>query len=78
MAFAEHNNEEWQQKLIGKTLVEDDVETTLGAEQVVRMNELPAGHRLLPPGRPQTRDYRPERLNVFVDENNLINQVYFG
>lgn len=34
MASAEHNNEEWQQKLIGKTLVEDNVETTLGAEQV--------------------------------------------
>lgn len=34
MAAAERNNEEWQRLLIGKTLLEDDAETTLEAAQV--------------------------------------------
>lgn len=34
MAAAERNNEEWQRLLIGKTLLEDDTETTLEASQV--------------------------------------------
>lgn len=42
------------------------------------MNEVPEIHRILPPGKPMTRDYRPERLNVFIDKDNKIERVYYG
>ncbi|KAI8078957.1 uncharacterized protein B0P05DRAFT_541838 [Gilbertella persicaria] len=72
------NSEEWEKKLLGKTIIEEDTQIALDSDQVVRTTELPQGHRILPPGKPQTRDFRPERLNVFVDENNKITRAYFG
>ncbi|KAI8368353.1 hypothetical protein EDC96DRAFT_505305 [Choanephora cucurbitarum] len=69
------DNEHWQKILIGKRLIEDGNKND---QETVHVKELPNGYRVLPPGRPQTRDYRPERLNVFVDADNMITQVYFG
>lgn len=42
------------------------------------MSELPESHRVLPPNAPMTRDYRVDRLNVFIDENSKIENVYYG
>lgn len=39
---------------------------------------LPEGTRILHPNTPMTRDYRLDRLNVYVDENGKITQVTCG
>ncbi|KAG2196061.1 hypothetical protein INT47_008155 [Mucor saturninus] len=74
----QQDSEEWENKLKGKTLLLDDTETTLGAEEVFWARDLPAGHRILPPGSIQTRDYRPDRLNVFVTEDYKVERAYFA
>ncbi|KAI8380298.1 hypothetical protein BD560DRAFT_387718 [Blakeslea trispora] len=72
------NNEYWQKLLIGKLLIEDGNKSDQSNPESVSVEELPKGYRVLPPGRPQSRDFRPERLNVFVDSSNIITQVYYG
>ncbi|KAI9470752.1 MAG: hypothetical protein EXX96DRAFT_511179 [Benjaminiella poitrasii] len=72
------SNEEWERKLLGKILVQDDIKTELSNDQIVKINELPEFHRVLRPGQPQTRDFRPNRLNVFVDDSYKIERVYYG
>ncbi|KAI9348897.1 hypothetical protein BD770DRAFT_395199 [Pilaira anomala] len=78
-----HNNiqaqsELWEQKLMGKTLVKDDAETTMDEHEIFKISDLPPGHRILAPGTPQTRDYRPDRLNVFVTEDYKVEKAYFS
>lgn len=47
-------------------------------DQVVRIKDLPSYHRVLPPGAIMTRDYRLDRLNVFIDDNRKVERVYYG
>lgn len=46
--------------------------------QVIREKDLPKPHRVLPPNGVMTMDYRPDRLNIFVDENRRVNNVNNG
>ncbi|KAF1798853.1 hypothetical protein V8B55DRAFT_1521849 [Mucor lusitanicus] len=73
-----NNVAEWEQKLVGKILLEDDAEHTLNNDEVVRIKDLPSYHRVLPPGAIMTRDYRLDRLNVFIDDNRKVERVYYG
>lgn len=40
--------------------------------------DLPEGARVLFPTTPATMDYRPERLNIAVDKNDVIERVSCG
>lgn len=35
-------------------------------------------HRILRPGMPMTRDFRPMRLNILVDDQGLVTEAYCG
>ncbi|RUP43047.1 hypothetical protein BC936DRAFT_137712 [Jimgerdemannia flammicorona] len=39
--------------------------------QVIRDSHLPSSHRIIPPGTMVTMDYKPNRLNVKIDSNNV-------
>ncbi|ORZ03021.1 hypothetical protein BCR43DRAFT_482592 [Syncephalastrum racemosum] len=68
----------WAQKLVGKTLIRNNEESSLSGDQIFHTKDLPRNHRVLPPGGVMTMDYRPERLNVYVDENNKVKSVGLG
>ena len=46
--------------------------------QTVRVEQLPPGTRVLPPGTMVTMDYRPNRLNVHTDDVGLVLGVNYG
>ncbi|KAJ1900866.1 hypothetical protein LPJ66_001193 [Kickxella alabastrina] len=48
-----------------------------GIKKVVRLSTLPQPLRVIKPGSRVTRDLRPNRLNVFIDENDKITRVDF-
>ncbi|KAJ1939809.1 hypothetical protein EC988_007211 [Linderina pennispora] len=74
--------DEWTPKLVGK-YIHDDVRqepndlSSIAANMVVKVSELPAPVRVIRPGMPVTRDFRPSRLNVSVDGSGLIKAVTF-
>ncbi|ORX57595.1 hypothetical protein DM01DRAFT_1406133 [Hesseltinella vesiculosa] len=68
----------WKNKLVGKVILDDTSNTHLPADSVVRRNELPSLHRVLAPNSVCTMDYRPERLNIRVDDSNKVHAVYYG
>ncbi|OAD65849.1 hypothetical protein PHYBLDRAFT_119786 [Phycomyces blakesleeanus NRRL 1555(-)] len=65
-----NNADEWKERLIGKTILGEDEETTLSSK-------LPKPYRLLAPGSIMTRDFNPNRLNVFIDEEKVVTNVYY-
>ncbi|KAI7851620.1 hypothetical protein BDC45DRAFT_571792 [Circinella umbellata] len=65
----------WSQRLIGKTIVFDNVAIT---EETFHKRDLPEVNRVLRPNDPATRDYRRERLNVITDDNYKVTSVYYG
>jgi hypothetical protein len=44
----------------------------------VDVNVFPKFHRVISPGTMVTRDYRVDRFNIEVDENQMIKRVYYG
>ncbi|MDF3605937.1 I78 family peptidase inhibitor [Paracoccus sp. DMF-8] len=48
--------------------------------QQVDQIEIPGDimHRILRPGMPMTRDFRPMRLNILVDDQGLVTEAYCG
>lgn len=46
--------------------------------QVFCKRDLPDQCRLVRPGTMVTKDFRPERLNVHVDDNGTVSHVYHG
>ncbi|RUS15978.1 hypothetical protein BC937DRAFT_91734 [Endogone sp. FLAS-F59071] len=70
--------EYWQKRLIGKTYIGEDEETALGENQVVLHSQLPEGHRILAPNTLMTKDFRPLRLNVTMNDGGKITGVHFG
>jgi hypothetical protein len=74
--------EEWKTLLIGKTFDPNGdraVDTTsLSASSTFTTGDLPNSHRVLPPGAIMTRDFREDRLNVFLNDDNTVTQVYFA
>ncbi|KAI8887372.1 hypothetical protein K501DRAFT_242518 [Backusella circina FSU 941] len=69
---------EWHDRLVGKVILTDDEETTLAADKYIRKKDLPTPHRVLPPGAIMTMDYRPERLNINVDDTKRVTGCNFG
>lgn len=43
---------------------------------VLRDVDLPGATRVLKPGMALTQDYRPDRLNISIDEDGLIDRVW--
>lgn len=35
-------------------------------------------HRILPPGAPMTRDFRPMRLNILLDDQGRVTEAFCG
>ncbi|KXG45600.1 Proteinase inhibitor I78 [Penicillium griseofulvum] len=63
---------EWINKLMGKTISDTTNETCFAKK------DLPPSHRILKPGYAQTEDYKPERLNVYVNDDGTVHDVNFG
>ncbi|KAI8082852.1 uncharacterized protein BX664DRAFT_339218 [Halteromyces radiatus] len=68
----------WRDKLVGKTVVDDETITSLPEDKIVRKKDLPQFHRVLAPNSIMTMDYRPERLNIHVDANQQVKGVNYG
>ncbi|KAI9263140.1 hypothetical protein BDA99DRAFT_559707 [Phascolomyces articulosus] len=66
--------EEWRIKLVGKTIVDGDVQVT---EQTFHKRDLPSCNRVLGPNTPATRDYIIDRLNVITDDQGRVTTVYY-
>ncbi|KAE8359026.1 hypothetical protein BDV27DRAFT_149950 [Aspergillus caelatus] len=64
---------EWLNKLAGKTITEGTSDVTSFAKK-----DLPESHRILKPGDMRTMDYKPERLNVHLDDKGTVHDVNFG
>ena len=62
----------WTTKLMGKTLGDGHSETTFAKQ------DLPKEHRVLQPDTMFTQDFKPDRLNVHVDESGTIKDVRYG
>ena len=43
---------------------------------ILRELDLPGTTRVVKPGMALTQDYRPDRLNISIDEDGLINRVW--
>ncbi|KAH8555631.1 hypothetical protein BGW37DRAFT_477979 [Umbelopsis sp. PMI_123] len=68
----------WQDKLIGKTLIENDQATDLSDDQTFLVKNLPQPFRVVKRDSMVTMDFRPERMNVHIDDNNKVTGVYFS
>ncbi|PGH30472.1 hypothetical protein GX50_06763 [[Emmonsia] crescens] len=64
---------DWAAKLLGKKLTESTSDTMSFAKK-----DLPAAHRVVQPGMAMTMDYRPDRLNVHVNEDGTVTNVKYG
>ncbi|KAI0506558.1 hypothetical protein F5B22DRAFT_446683 [Xylaria bambusicola] len=65
--------QEWQNKLVGKTVSDDSHSETNFCKK-----DLPEKCRVITPGMMVTKDYRPDRLNVHVDEKGTVSHVQHG
>ncbi|KAI1367667.1 hypothetical protein F5Y08DRAFT_297936 [Xylaria arbuscula] len=65
--------QEWQNKLVGKTVSEDSHSETNFCKK-----DLPEQCRVITPGMMVTKDFRPGRLNVHVDEKGTVSHVQHG
>ncbi|SAM00927.1 hypothetical protein [Absidia glauca] len=69
----------WQIRLIGRYVLDSqDSPNGLSEDQIIRSSTIPQPNQILPPGAPQLRNYIPGRMNVFLDNNRKVTQVYFG
>lgn len=68
--------EDWSKKLVGKKYVEGDVATT--DENTFTKASLPQPSRVCKPGGLFTMDYNTERLNVHVNNDNVVTHVTVG
>ncbi|KAF2266823.1 hypothetical protein CC78DRAFT_108700 [Lojkania enalia] len=66
------STEDWSNKLMGKKLG-DTHDTVTFAKQ-----DLPKEHRVLTPDSMSTMDFRPERLNIHVDNEGTVTNVRYG
>lgn len=48
------------------------------SNQTFAKADLPKEHRVVQPGTFQTMDFKPERLNIHVDENGTVKDVKHG
>ncbi|PYI03292.1 hypothetical protein BO78DRAFT_323136 [Aspergillus sclerotiicarbonarius CBS 121057] len=66
------NHEEWLHKLAGKKITESSDSDSFAKK------DLPAGHRVIKPGDAVTMDFRPERLNVHVNDEGIVQDISFA
>ncbi|EMD91755.1 hypothetical protein COCC4DRAFT_187825 [Bipolaris maydis ATCC 48331] len=67
-----NSKEEWMTKLMGKKIGEKHDEVTFAK------TDLPEQHRVLRPDSMKTMDFKPDRLNVHVDEDGTVKDVTHG
>ncbi|CAO3619872.1 unnamed protein product [Cunninghamella echinulata] len=70
-------NNVWHSKLVGKYIV-DNAPHSFSEDQVFYKKDLPTQHRILPPNAMRTMDFRPERLNIMVNEERKVTGVNYG
>uniref|UniRef100_A0A098DKM6 Pua rna binding domain-containing protein n=5 Tax=Fusarium sambucinum species complex TaxID=569360 RepID=A0A098DKM6_GIBZE len=66
--------EEWQNKLIGKKLSDDEAST----ETVFAKRDLPQETRIIEPGMMVTKDFKEDRLNVHLKDDGTVSHVVKG
>ncbi|KAH7114466.1 hypothetical protein B0J11DRAFT_541072 [Dendryphion nanum] len=64
--------EDWLSKLAGKKIGEQHDEVTFAKK------DLPSPHRVLKPDSMSTMDYKPERLNIHLDDEGTVKNVRYG
>ncbi|KKK22719.1 hypothetical protein P175DRAFT_0555165 [Aspergillus ochraceoroseus IBT 24754] len=65
--------DEWLNKLVGKKLSESSSDETTFAKK-----DLPKIHRIVKRGEMMTMDHRPDRLNIYLDENDNVRDVNYA
>ncbi|KAI6779335.1 peptidase inhibitor i78 family domain-containing protein [Emericellopsis cladophorae] len=65
--------EEWQNKLVGKTLHDEESGATTFCKK-----DLPEGCRVIKPGTMVTKDFKEDRLNVHLDDEGIVTHVLHG
>ncbi|KAF4950917.1 hypothetical protein FSARC_13053 [Fusarium sarcochroum] len=66
--------EEWQNKLIGKKLSDEESST----ETVFAKRDLPKETRVIEPGMMVTKDFNENRLNVHLKDDGTVSHVVKG
>ncbi|KAF8459093.1 hypothetical protein BGX38DRAFT_1151662 [Terfezia claveryi] len=66
----------WSRKLVGKKFVEGD--SAAADDETFTKASLPKLSRVCRPGVFFTRDYKTERLNVHVNDNDIVTHVTMG
>lgn len=68
-------------QMVGLRYLETEPEamaSSLPRNRIVTRGQLPLVHRVIPPGSVVTLDYRKERMNVHLDENDVVKKVKYG
>ncbi|KAF4422190.1 pua rna binding domain-containing [Fusarium acutatum] len=66
--------EEWQNKLVGKKLSDEESST----ETVFAKRDLPQETRIIEPGMMVTKDFKEDRLNVHLKDDGTVSHVVKG
>ncbi|KAH6676897.1 hypothetical protein F5X68DRAFT_213585 [Plectosphaerella plurivora] len=69
----DEKTDEWTNKLVGKKLHDEESNETCFCKK-----DLPEEHRIIEPGMMVTKDYKPNRLNVHVNEDGTVSHVQHG
>ncbi|KAL0639952.1 hypothetical protein Q9L58_001044 [Maublancomyces gigas] len=67
---------QWEEKLVGKKIIDDS--SSPGSISTFTKRDLPDKHRVVSPGAMMTRDFHPDRLNVYVGEDGVCSHVTMG
>ncbi|KAK6356462.1 hypothetical protein TWF718_000821 [Orbilia javanica] len=74
---SEEVQKQWRDKLVGKKIVDSPSDHP----EHFSTQDLPQGpqaHRVIAPGNMYTQDFRPERMNVHVDDDGFCTHIRFG
>ncbi|KAH8693238.1 hypothetical protein BGW36DRAFT_399943 [Talaromyces proteolyticus] len=64
---------DWVEKLLGKKLTDSTNDEISFAK-----TDLPSNHRVVKPNDMTTADYKPDRLNIHVDDDGTVRDVRYG
>ncbi|EEU36487.1 uncharacterized protein NECHADRAFT_61639 [Fusarium vanettenii 77-13-4] len=67
------NADEWQNKLVGKKLSEEESNETVFCKR-----DLPEETRIIEPGMMVTKDFKENRLNVHLKDDGTVSHVVKG
>ncbi|KAI8061585.1 hypothetical protein BC940DRAFT_370689 [Gongronella butleri] len=74
---SDEEKQEWNRRLVGKYILDADEPAAMEEDQVVRTNTLRDPKQVLLPNAPMTRDYIPNRMNIFVTEDKRCESITF-